>query len=163
MRKSTLTLLFGSAVMLASPAHAGQSSSTMPVTATVLESCTIAAGPMTFGDISLSGSDVDSTATLTLACTPNADFDILMNNGVNASAGQRRMANIGSTEFIPYEVYLDSTRSSRWGNTVGTDTKAGAANALGQASYTAYGRIASGTSAVTGGVYTDTITVTVSF
>lgn len=144
-------------------ANAGTSDGTMLVGATILEACTIVAGPMAFGDVSLSGSDVDSTATLTLACTPNADFDILMNDGAHADSGQRRMTSVLTGEFVPYDIYLDSGRSERWGNTVGTDTLAGSANLLGVATYTAYGRIASDADSVEAGVYSDSVIVTVSF
>ena len=160
------SLIAGSALALclvAQPAQAGTSDGTMVVSATVLESCLIVASPMTFGNITLTGSDIDSTSTLTLTCTPNADFDILMNDGVNADSGQRRLANVGASEFIPYDIYLNSARTDRWGNTIGTDTLAGTADGLGQASYTAYGRIGSGVAAVTDGAYSDAITVTVSF
>lgn len=163
--RTSAKILSGAAalILVASPAVAGESSGTMIVGSTVLEACTIVAGPMTFGDISLSGSAHTTTATLTLACTPNADFDILMNDGANADSGQRRMANLGKTEFIPYDIYLDDGHLQRWGNTIGTDTKSGAANALGVASYTAYGQIEGDAAAVTAGAYTDTVTVTVDF
>lgn len=163
MMRISAFLLAGAMIASASTAEAGTSSGAMAVTATVLQSCTIVATPMAFGSITLSGSANDSTSTLTLACTPNASFDILMNDGTHASAGQRRLANLGATEFIPYEIYLDSGRTQRWGNTIGTDTKAGTANALGVAIYTAYGRIGASTTPVTAAAYLDTVTVTVSF
>lgn len=160
--KTTLSSIMAFVIALAAtPAVAGSSSSDMAVGATVLENCVIVSGPMAFGSVLL-GSDVTSTATLTLTCTPNATFDIKMNNGSNADGTQRRMKNVLSAEYLPYEIYLDTSRTLRWGNTVGTDTKSGTASALGLASYTAYGKI-NGSEAVTDGVYADLVTVTVEF
>lgn len=166
MAKPTKTIAAALALSCAaftSPAQAGTSDGIMLVGATVLEACTIVAGPMAFGDISLSGSDIDTTATLTLACTPNADYDILMNNGAFPDSGQRRMANLLEDEFLEYEIYLDASRTQRWGNTIGADTVAGSANALGVATHTAYGRISGLASSATAAVYADTVTVTVDF
>ena len=151
------------AAALPGVAFAGTTSATMAVAATVLEACTVTATPMSFGNVVPGSSNVDSSATLQLVCTPNADYDILLNNGSNASAGQRRLANAGSTEFIPYNVFLDSNYSQPWGNSVGVNTKAGVAGATGLASYPVYGRIPATATPVTAGAYTDTVTVTVNF
>ena len=146
-----------------SAASAGTTSGTMAVSATVLESCTVVATPMLFGNVSPGSSNIDTSATLNLVCTPNADYDILLNGGANASSGQRRLVNVGASEYIPYNLYMDSNRSQAWGNSVGTDTKAGVASALGTASYQVYGRIPSTAAPVSAGAYTDTVTVTVNF
>jgi spore coat protein U-like protein len=145
------------------PAMAGTSTATMPVSAQVLENCTVVATPLAFGALTNVGAaDVDSTATLTLACTPNADFDVGLNNGSNASSGQRRLKHSTLNEYLNYNVYLDSGRSQPWGNVIGTNTKAGTAP-LGAAVYTVYGRIPSGIAGVTAGNYADSVTVTVTF
>lgn len=144
-------------------AIAGTTSTTMAVSATALESCAVTATPMMFGNVSPGSANIDTSATLNLVCTPNADYDILMGSGGHGSTGQRRLANVGATEFIPYNLYLDSSRSQPWGSTVGTDTKAGVAAATGLASYPVYGRIPASASPVTASIYTDTVTVTVNF
>jgi spore coat protein U-like protein len=151
------------AVTAGAPAFAGTATGSMLVQATVLESCTVVATPMLFGALTEVGSaNVDSTATLTLACTPNADFDIAMNDGTNASSGQRRLKHSANAEFLNYNLYIDSGRSQPWGNTAGTNTKLGTAP-LGTSIHTVYGQIPAGVAGVSAGSYADTVTVTVTF
>lgn len=149
---------------LASVAHAGSGTGSMLVNATVLDNCTVTATPMSFGSTitNVGSANIDTTATLALACTPNASFWVAMDNGANATSGARRMKGAARGEYLPYEVYTTSARSLRWGQTQGTDTVAGTAP-TGIASLTAYGRIASGASAVSADSYSDTVTVTVNF
>ena len=151
------------AALAASPAMAGTANGTMVVSATVLESCTVVATPMLFGALTEVGSaNVDSTATLTLTCTPNADFDIAMNDGANASSGQRRLKHSANAEFLNYNLYIDAGRSQPWGNTAGTNTKPGTAP-LGTSVHTVYGQIPAGVAGVSAGAYSDSVTVTVTF
>ena len=144
-------------------AFAGTASTTLPVSAIVLENCTVVASPLAFGALTdVGAADVDSSALLTLACTPNADFYIAMDNGLNAVSGARRMKSATAAEFLPYEIYTNTARTQRWGSTSGTDTVAGTAP-LGVATFTAYGRIPQGVSAVSAGSFSDTVTVTINF
>lgn len=162
--KFTAKLVFA-AVAIGAPvaAFAGTSSTTLPVSAIVLDNCTVVALPLAFGTLTDVGEEnVDSSATLTLACTPNADYDISMDNGLNASSGVRRMKSATANEFLPYEIYTSNARTQRWGNTSGTDTVSGSAP-LGVASVTAFGRIPAGVAAVSAGSFSDTVTVTINF
>jgi spore coat protein U-like protein len=148
---------------VATPASAGVATATMPVSAVVLENCTVTATPMAFGSmVNVGAANVDSTSTIALVCTPNADFDVALSDGANASGGQRRLKHSVNAEYINYDVFLDAARSQHWGNTTGTDTKPGTAP-LGAATYTAYGRIPSGVTPVSAGAYSDSLTVTVTF
>ena len=145
------------------PAFAGTANGSMAVSALVLESCTVVATPMLFGALTEVGAaNVDSTATLTLTCTPNADFYIGMNDGTNAATGQRRLKHSANAEFLNYNLFIDSARSQPWGNTAGTNTKPGTAP-LGTSIHTVYGRIPAGVDGVSAGAYSDTVTVTVTF
>ena len=151
------------ATLCAAPAFAGTATGSMAVSALVLESCTVVATPMLFGALTEVGSaNVDSTATLTLTCTPNADFYIGMNDGTNASSGQRRLKHSANAEFLNYNLYIDAGRSQPWGNTAGTNTKPGTAP-LGTSIHTVYGQIPAGVAGVSAGAYADTVTVTVTF
>ncbi|WP_340588966.1 spore coat U domain-containing protein [Erythrobacter alti] len=152
-------------VLLAQPAAAQDSTSgTMPVSATVLENCTVVSSAMAFGPITdVGASNVDSTATLTLTCTANASYEIQLDDGVNADSGQRRLANAGNDQFLNYDIYQNLARSTRWGDDLGIDTVSGSANVLGISTVTAYGRIPQGVAKVPAGLYADTITVTVNF
>ena len=163
MNKFTLLVAAGLAFALPQTANAGTTSATMAVAATVLQTCTVAATPMLFGNVAPGTGDIDTSSQLTLVCTPNATYDILLNNGGHASSGQRHLAATSGTELVPYNLFQDSNRTQPWGNTVGTNTKAGAAGTTGNASYPVYGRIPASAAAVTAGAYSDTVTVTVNF
>ncbi|MEP2734915.1 MAG: spore coat U domain-containing protein [Erythrobacter sp.] len=141
-----------------------QSSGDMPVSATVLANCTVSAAPMVFGPITdFNAGNTDSTSTVVLSCSPNAAYEVQLNDGQNADGGQRRLANIAASEFINYEVYTDPSRTTRWGDTIGSDTVSGIASLAGASTLTVYGRISQGEPAVSVGAYTDLITVTVNF
>ena len=77
---------------------------------------------MNFGNVTGGiPANIDRTATLTLTCLKNTAFQVGLNNGQNNPAATpiRRMATTvgGSTYYLPYELYRDSARSLRWGNT----------------------------------------------
>ncbi|MFZ1744249.1 MAG: spore coat U domain-containing protein [Pontixanthobacter sp.] len=163
MRK-LIMLAAGAAALSASPAFAGTDSDDMLVTATVINSCTVTASPMAFGTLATLGSaNIDTSASVVLACTPNAAYSVSMNLGLNAgSTTQRELVNSGnSTQRIPYEIYTDAARTNSWGTAVG-NVVAGTATG-GAASLTAYGRIPSTAAAVSAGSYSDTVAVTVTF
>ena len=87
-----------------------------------------------------------------------------LSNGANASGNQRRMTD-GTSNYIAYELYLNSARNQRWGNDTagGTDTASGSGS--GQANptvLTVYGRVPV-QAAQPPGSYADTITVTLTY
>ena len=67
--------------------------------------------------------------------------------------------SLGGT--LNYGLYRDSGRTNNWGSTIGTDTQAGTGTGLLQ-NLTVYGRIASAQTPLAG-VYTDTVTVTLTY
>lgn len=153
------------AAVLASPAFAATATNTMPVSVDVINSCTVAATPMAFGaPTAIGGANIDTTSTITLACTNGATYDVALDNGLNSASGQRYMSNGAATPTkIPYNVYKDAARSQAWGSTTGTNTAAGTAGVSGLVSLVAYGRIPASATSVGAGSYTDTVTVTVTF
>ena len=150
--------------VVSTPALAATASNTMPVSVNVINSCTIAATPMAFGaPTAIGGANIDTTSTVTLACTTGASYDVAMDFGLNAASGQRFMSNGAATPTkIPYNVYKDTWGGAAWGNTTG-NTVTGNVGLTGAAVLTAYGRIPSTASSVGAGAYTDTVTVTVTF
>jgi spore coat protein U-like protein len=152
------------AAVASTPALAAVATNTMPVSVNVINACTVAATPMAFGTPAAIGAlNIDTTSTISLACTNGASYEVSLDTGTHAVTGQRYLSNLAGTVTIPYNVYRDSGRSQTWGNTVATDTMVGTAGALGAVSLTAYGRIPSTASSVVAGAYTDTVTVTVTF
>ena len=153
------------AAVASTPALAATATNTMPVSVNVINSCTVAATPMAFGTpVAIGGANIDTTSTISLACTNGATYDVALDLGANAAAGQRFLSNGAATPVtIPYNVFRDAGRSSAWGSTSGTNTSAGIAGTSGLVVLTAYGRIPSTATSVGAGSYTDTVTVTVTF
>ncbi|WP_424770624.1 Csu type fimbrial protein [Pontixanthobacter sp.] len=160
MRK-IIMMAAGAAVLSASPAFAATEDATMPVTANVLDSCTITASPMSFGTLTTLGSaNIDSTSSVAILCTLGATYDVSMDAGANASGAQRQLVNsTDAAQLIPYGVFTDAARATDWN---GTNTQAGVGTGAVQ-TLTAYGRIPASASSVTAGVYNDSVTVTVTF
>ena len=155
------------AAVVATPALAASATNTMPVSVNVINSCTVAATPMAFGAPTAIGSiNIDTTSTITLGCTNGAAYDVALDNGLNATTGQRYMSNGATTPVkVPYNIFRDSAHSAAWGSTSGTggNTSSGVAGVSGAVILTAYGRIPSTATSVGAGAYTDTVTVTVTF
>ncbi len=160
--KTALIATASLATLISGAAHAGTATGTLPVSAIILENCTVVALPMVFAPPQGGTAAVDSTSTITLACTPNADFDVALNDGANAVSGARNMKLATGASLLPYEIYQDAARTQVWGSSAGVDTKAGTAP-LGVSVLTAYGRIAANDLSVDAGTYSDTVTVTVTF
>jgi spore coat protein U-like protein len=139
--------------------------SSFPFTAngSVPNTCTLTPKPvpdLAFGNVpGLITSNVDRTTDIGLVCTGRTAWQIGLNNGLYASGAIRRMRNAGG-QFVTYELYRDSGRSLRWGNTLGTDTQTGTGTGTAQ-SQTVFGRVTPQTPNV--GSYSDTITVTVTY
>ncbi|MDR7101349.1 spore coat U domain-containing protein [Croceicoccus sp. BE223] len=153
-----------SAALIAAPAFAGTSSTQMPVTATVIDACTVAASPMAFGTLPVLGaSNIDTTATVSLACTIGTSYSVGMDFGTHAAGGTQRFlqSSTDATQTIPYEVYLDSARTQVWNSSAG-NVAIGVATS-GTGSHTAYGRIPTSAGSVKAGSYSDSVTVTVTF
>jgi len=163
MRKIALTFAVLGTVA-ASPALAATATNTMPVSVNVINSCTVAATPMSFGAPSaIGGANVDTTSTITLACTNSSTYDVALDVGLNAASGQRYMSNGAATPVkIPYNISNVSAGGANWGSATGS-TVTGTAGTSGSVVLTAYGRIPSTAPSVGAGSYTDTVTVTVTF
>lgn len=163
MRKIIATAAILAAASFAAPAMAATDSDSMQVTATVVNNCVVTASPMAFGTLTTLGTaNIDSSATISLACTPNAVYDVAMDLGLQGVSGQRYLVHdTDGTQSIPYGVYTNAGRSNVWTSGVG-QTVVGTATG-GTATLTAYGRIPSSASAVIAGSYADTVTVIVTF
>ena len=164
MSNLTIKCLFvAAALACSSGAIAGTVGTTMPVTATAVDSCAVTAQPLVFGTLNqVSGGATTSQADVTVVCTPGVCYQVGLDMGANAAGGTRNMRAAGGTGAVPYGLFRDSTRTTAWGNTVGSDTVSGTAAAA-PGIHTVYGRVPAGASLVGAGTYTDTVTVTVTF
>lgn len=155
-----------SAALACSAAWSATASATFQVTATVTSSCTVSGTNMNFGnniDPIAASVPLDSTSTLTVACTNTTPYSVALNAGTNAGGGtnfaSRSIINGSST--LGYQLYTDAARTTVWGNGTGSSTVGGTGSGANQ-QLTIYGRLPSLSGAVPGN-YTDTVTVTITY
>lgn len=140
---------------------------TFPVTATITSACTVSGSNLNFGsaiDPLAAGTPLDATSTLTVTCSNTTPYTVALNAGANAGGATNfssRTMKSGS-DTLGYQLYLDSGRSSVWGDgTSSSSAKNGTGTGAAQ-SLSVYGRIPSLANVVPGS-YTDTVTVTISY
>jgi spore coat protein U-like protein len=154
------TAVIAFAAAASQPAAASTASATMSVSATVLATCTVTSTPLAFGNYS--GATLNQTATVGVFCTNGTTYTVALGNGsgTGATAAARLMSGTGGST-LSYSIYSDSARSSVWGSTTGTNTVSGTGNGALQ-SITAYGAIPA-SQAPSPGIYSDTVTVTLTY
>lgn len=141
----------------------GSNGTNFPFTAsaTLTKQCNVNAGDMDFGTApGLLTGNIDNQTSLQIQCTNGTAYQVGLDDGLHASGGSRYMIGPGAA-LIRYALYRDSARSLPWGTTLGSNTVAGNGSGNVQPS-TAYGRVPVQVTP-TAGLYTDTVTVTVTF
>lgn len=125
--------------------------------------CTIATTSVSFGSYDVFASTpTDTTGTVSVTCTGNADVTITLSKGGSSSFNPRTLN--GGTDTLKYNLYKDAARTTIWGDGTGstaTYTQLGVPNNTAQ-NLTIYGRIPAAQD-VRAGTYTDSITVTIDF
>ena len=130
------------------------------VTATGLPGCTITANPLNFG--TYSGLLINSSSTITATCSSATSYNVGLNAGTATGATVTNRSMTGpASSLLSYRLFSNSTRTTNWGNTVGTNTVAGTGAGTAQ-TLTVYGQIPAGQAARPGS-YTDTITATINY
>ena len=136
---------------------------TIDVSANVTKSCIINSEGLAFGDVStLSGQAVDGAGTIDVTCTSGTPWTVSADGGkTTGKTGGRTLQN--GENALSYELYTDSARSTVWGTGVaGTGTLGDTGTGSSQVK-TFYGRIPEGQTSAPAGVYTDTVTATVTY
>lgn len=154
-------------------ANAATTTGTLTVKATVAKGCsvntdasgTVADAVLDFGTITSLTANVDGDTTtssgtsIKVLCNKGTDYTVAFGAGNNAVGGVRRMAG-GSSEFIPYNLYLMSNRATALAvdGTTASIIGDGTPQTL-----DVYGRIPAGSVLPTAGNYTDAVTLTVTY
>ena len=159
-------LAMGTALLGAIPgtALAGTASSTMSVTATVTANCTVSTTALAFGSVNtISGSNVDSTGSLSITCTNGTAWAASagVGSGSGASYANRRMT--AGANLLNYNIYTTAARTTVWGDGTSSTATIGGSGTGGAQSVTVYGRVGSGQTSVPAGAYADTVAVTVTY
>lgn len=139
------------------------------VSATVPTSCSVSVTTLDFGSMSSIPSNVDVAATISPTCTNTTPYSLGIDNGLNASGAQRRMRLGATSDYLNYNLYTNSGRTSGWLTTTSTTScTSGASTCVlgtgtGSAqSVSVYGRLPPQTPTAAG-TYTDTAIVTLTY
>jgi spore coat protein U-like protein len=150
---------------LSSPASAATATANLAVSATVTSNCTISTAALAFGSydpvVANASTDLDGTGTVTIACTKGSTATVGLGLGANVSGTTRRLSD-GSTNYLTYELYQDSGRTTVWGNSGAALLSPAAAPSKAARNFSVYGRVVSNQD-VAAGSYTDTVVATVNF
>ena len=140
--------------------HATDETDTFTVSATVVDSCSITAGDLSFGNYDpTEGGDVTATSTIDITCSNGTGWTLKLCEGSAGVFTTRTMEK--GTDTLNYNLYNEATHTTVWDNTVaGWVTGTGDGTAQSQ---TVYGKIPSGQNTAVVGAYTDTITATVTY
>ncbi len=127
--------------------------------------CTITTTAVSFGSYNVfAGSADDGTGQITYRCTgpPTPLVTIQLDKGGSTSFSPRQMRR--GSETLNYNLYLDSTRSTIWGDgTGGTQTYSRSNPPNGQnINVSVFGRVPAGQD-VSAGTYSATVTATIFF
>ncbi|MFZ1744248.1 MAG: spore coat U domain-containing protein [Pontixanthobacter sp.] len=152
---------FGS-LCAATPACAQTDSINMPIQALVIDGCNVSATTMNFGSLLGATGSPQTTSQVTLLCNLNVAYEITIDMGQYAQGANRRMRNNLTGGYLRYRIYRNAGYSQRW-ETNQNRRVSGNSGASGIVSHTAYGQITNLAGLAAGGVYSDTVVVTVSF
>ncbi|VVE35376.1 secreted pili protein involved in motility and biofilm formation [Pandoraea aquatica] len=133
------------------------------VNVTVINKCTINATGLTFGPSTTLRNTLTAQGALSVQCTNNDAYKILLSSGVSGQVGARTLKGQTHGATIPYQLYTDSSYATAWGDgTGGTSTYLGTGTGL-AVPIPIYGRILPQPSTPAPDTYQDSITATIQF
>jgi spore coat protein U-like protein len=142
--------------------QAATTGTTFTVSATVSSACLVSATDLAFGAYdTTSTSPNDNVSAVTVACTIGTPYEVGLSAGGGASATMANRKMTSGVNVLEYSLYSNAGHTSVWGNTVGTDALVATAVLLPTA-HTVYGRVPA-LQNVPAGIYSDTITVAVTY
>lgn len=170
---SQVRLLLGSlgaALLLAAAegAAAATATSTIMVSVTLASTCTVSANPLSFGTYQPGQGGASASTTLAVRCTRGAPFSVALNAGTGGGSVAQRLMSMGASR-LQYNLYTTAAHTAVWGDgTQSTATVSGVGRGFASAgaiTHTVYGQIPDSPANVdlAPGLYTDVITVTVSY
>ncbi|TFZ08774.1 Csu type fimbrial protein [Ramlibacter humi] len=144
--------------------YTGSNSPIVQITANVDNSCAIkAANDLNFGSKTDLSVAVDNTSSITIRCPVGRSWSMALSNGTNAVGSTRRMRKgVGAAaKYVTYELYKDDKRNQRWGNN-GTELLNSPGSSAALTTLIVYGRVPAQPSPGSG-IYTDTVTITLTY
>jgi spore coat protein U-like protein len=164
-RTARIALMVGGlALGMAAPAFAQTATANLGVSATVARNCSITTTAVAFGAydpiVANATAPLDGTGSVVVTCTKGAGTRIDLGLGSNAAASVRRMA--GGGDFLTYELYTTTARTTVWGSGATAGLTIPAAPSRAARTFTVFGRVAGGQD-VAATTYADTVVATINF
>ena len=170
---SALSLALATAGLIgAAPAFAGTVTGSLPVSATVANSCVISSvNAIAFGAYDPANANASAplkaTGAVNVTCTKGGSVSVALDQGANPTASStcvapaRQMKDSG-TDVLAYSIYSDSADTKAWGCDATNEVSFTSASVSTPTALSTYGSIPAAQD-VPAGSYNDTVTVTVSF
>ena len=152
---SRAALAAAAMVLGLSGAYATQATGNLTVSLTVTSTCTVGASSIVFGKTT-GQQDTDGTGAVSISCGSGTSYTVALGPGLHASGTTRMMQTSDGSATIEYELYSDTSHATIWNSTSIVQK-----TSTGVDSIPVYGHAkASGASS---GVYSDTVSITVSY
>jgi spore coat protein U-like protein len=164
-RSARVALIVGGlALGMAAPAFAQTATANLGVSATVAKNCSITTTAVAFGAydpvVANAVAPRDGTGSVVVTCTKGAGTRIDLGLGANAAGTVRRMT--GGGDFLTYELYTTTARTTVWGSGAVAGLTIPVAPSRAARTFTVYGRVPGGQD-VTAASYADTVVATINF
>ena len=161
------------ALLAGSGAMAGSVTQNFTVNLTITAQCVVGAGTnINFPDSGyLTSASLDAQGSFVVGCTKGTTPQITLNNGVNSAncpgGAARCMKNAATSDYVNYDLYTDSGRTTLWTSALATTPVTGSGAVTGSTpnkdkTVDVFGRVPPQNTG-TPGSYTDTVTATVTF
>jgi spore coat protein U-like protein len=161
----SVAALAGLGLMLAAgAASAATATGTLSVEVTIVDECKVQNAPLlNFGAAQgVLDDEVEVATTISIQCTNNTAYNVGLNAGTGTGATvANRLLTSGGGATVTYSLYRDSAHTLVWGETIGTNTVPGTGDGDVQ-DLDVYGQIPAQTTPAAG-VYSDTVTITVTY
>ena len=149
-------------ILGAGAASAAIDTENLQVQVTIVSECKVQSAPLLdFGSQGVLDSAQNGSTTIGIQCTNTTPYTVRLDAGSGAGATVAdRLMTLGAAT-VSYSLFRDAAHMLVWGETDGTNTVAGTGNGAVQ-TLDVYGQIPAQTTPAPG-LYTDTVTVTVSY
>lgn len=158
-------ILFSLASAFISGAHADTTGSTFQVQITITKSCSVTSGsPINFGSVAASSPSVTKNTTISVNCSQLTPYTVGLAPSNNNTLGSGLMSGTasGNNDKVPYQLAKD-TAGAIWGNVTsgGTSNVVSGSGSGSAQPFTVYAIVSNAN--FTPDVYSDTVTVTVTY
>ena len=147
-------------------ADAATETSTLIVQVQINGTCAVNGNTLDFGQATVEQATFGfgrPQTTIKVACTNGTPFQVGIDDGSNAQAGQRRMKNESSEDYVNYELFKNRIGSDRFGDAVVAERVSGVGRGIHILTIPVYGELQGGQVGAPAGLYLDNAVITVYF